>query len=49
MSLLQPNGTVVFIVLLLEGAAHAGFQPQTAKRWPGFRHKPRNTPETGMR
>jgi hypothetical protein len=21
---------------------HAGFPPQTAKRWPGFRHKPRN-------
>jgi len=40
-SLLQPNGTVVFIVLLLEGAACripatncetlAGFSPQTAK------------------
>jgi hypothetical protein len=35
---------------------HAGFPPQTAKRWPGFRHKPRNqkslrrnTPETGVR
>ena len=34
----------------------AGFPPQTAKRWPGFRHKPRNqkslrrnTPETGVR
>ena len=21
---------------------HAGFPPQTAKPWPGFRHKPRN-------
>jgi hypothetical protein len=30
----------VFIVPLLERSA--GFSPQTAKRWPGFRHKPRN-------
>jgi hypothetical protein len=28
--------------LLLEGICPAGFPPQTAKRWPGFRHKPRN-------
>jgi hypothetical protein len=41
-SLLQPNGTVGFIVLLLGGICHARFPPQTAKRWPGFRHKPRN-------
>jgi hypothetical protein len=34
----------------------AGFSPQTAKRWPGFRRKPRNqkswrrnTPETDVR
>jgi hypothetical protein len=34
----------------------AGFLPQTAKRWPGFRHKPRNqkpsrrnSPETEVR
>jgi hypothetical protein len=34
----------------------AGFPPQTAKRWPGFRHKPRNqkslrrnSPETEVR
>jgi hypothetical protein len=34
----------------------AGFSPQTAKRWPGFRHKPRNqnplrrnSPETEVR
>ena len=26
---------------LLEGICHAGFPPQTAKRWPGFRHKSR--------
>jgi len=37
-------------------ALHAAFPPQSAKRWPGFGHKPRNqkslrrnTPETGVR
>src|SRR5262245_54715034 len=37
-------------------SCHARFPPQTAKRWPGFCHKPRNqklcgrnTPETGVR